>query len=80
MKKESDHIFPRVEGGSDEPYNKRAISRSANRGKSAKMPKVADVFDSSNPIKLATDIDRKSLKGFKHPQNKNRGFGGLPRK
>ncbi len=80
MKKEIDHIFPIVEEGSNESYNKRAIPRSANRRKGAKMPTMADVLDSSNPIKLAVDIDRKSLKGFKHPQNKNRGFGGLPRK
>lgn len=80
MKKEIDHIWPRAEGGPDEPWNKRSISRSKNRRKGAEMPTLADVADSPNPVKLAANIDKGSLKGFKHPRNKNKGFGGLPRR
>lgn len=78
---ETDHIWPEAEGGPDEPWNKRRILRSENRRKGAEMPDLKDVFDSSDPIRLAVDIDRHSLeKGFRHPRNKDRGFGGLERR
>lgn len=80
MKKHRDHIQPEVEGGSDEEYNIRLISARENLEKGARMPNLDEVSESSNSIKLAVDIDRESLNGFKHPRNKNRGFGGLPRK
>lgn len=80
MKKEKEHIKPRIEGGSDEPWNIRYVSRKENEQKGARMPNLNEVSESSNPIKLAVDIDKGSLQGpFKHPRNRNRGFGGLPR-
>jgi hypothetical protein len=80
MKKDTDHIWPRVEGGPDKPWNKRNIPQRKNRQKGARMPNLNEVSDSSNPIRLAVEIDKHSLQGpFKHPRNRNRGFGGLPR-
>jgi 5-methylcytosine-specific restriction endonuclease McrA len=78
---ETDHIWPEAEGGPDEPWNKRRIPRSQNRSKGAEMPSLADVMDSSEPWRLAAEIDRHSLeKGFKNPRNRDRGFGGLKRR
>ena len=77
---ETDHIWPKAEGGPDEPYNKRRIPRSENRHKSAKMPSVFDVLDSNNPGGLGADIDIRSLRPFNHPSNKSRGFGGRPKR
>lgn len=80
MKKHTDHIYPLVEGGPDEQYNKRRISAKENLQKGARMPSLNEVSQSTNPMRLAVKIDRDSLsKEFKHPRNKNRGFGGLPR-
>ena len=79
--RDNDHIWPRVEGGPDEPWNKRRIPRSQNRRKGAAMPNLNDVSDSPNPIRLAVEIDKGSLRGpFKHPRNRDKGFGGLPRR
>ena len=81
MRKEEDHIWPKAEGGSDEDWNIREIDWLENRRKGAEMPNVADVLDSSDPIRLAIEIDKHSLgEEFKHPRNRNRGFGGLPRR
>jgi hypothetical protein len=78
---ETDHIWPEAEGGPDETWNKRRISRSENRRKGAEMPDIEDVLDSSDPIRLAAEIDRHSVEeGFRHPRNKGRGFGGLPKR
>jgi 5-methylcytosine-specific restriction endonuclease McrA len=77
-KKEIDHILPKAEGGGEEPWNKRKISQKENRRKGTEMPKLSDVADSSEPVRLAVEIDKVSLKDFKHPRNKNKGFGGLP--
>jgi len=79
MRKEKDHIWPKAEGGPDKDWNIREIDWRENRRKGAEMPNVDDVLDSSNPIRLAVGIDKRSLKGFKHPRNKDRGFGGLCR-
>ncbi len=77
---ETDEIWPQKEGGPKEPWNQRRIPRSQNRSKGAEMPSLSDVFDSPNPIELAVEIDRHTLKEpFKHSRNKGRGFGGLPR-
>ena len=76
---ETDEIWPQAEGGRKEPWNQRRIPRSQNRQKGPDMPDLADVSDSSEPIRLAAEIDKHSLKGFRHPQNKDRGFGGLRR-
>lgn len=76
-----DHIWPSAEGGPDEDWNRRSIPASENLRKGAKMPDVDDVFDSSDSVKLAVEIDKRfSLEGFRHPQNKDRGFGGLRRR
>jgi len=75
-----DHIWPRAEGGPDEDWNKRQISARKNRSKGARMPNLNEVADSPDPIKLAIEIDKHTMtKGLRHPRNKNRGFGGLPR-
>lgn len=80
MKKHRDHIFPKTEGGSDDNWNIREIDADKNLKKGAEMPKVSDVLDSSDPIRLAVEIDKSSLKGpFKNIRNKGKGFGGLPR-
>lgn len=79
MRKEKDHIWPKAEGGPDEDWNIREIDWRENRRKWTEMPGVDDVLDSSDPARLAAEIDRRSLKGFKHPRNRDRGFGGLPR-
>jgi len=80
MRKERDHIWPEAEGGPDEDWNIREIDWLENRRKGAEMPDLADVLDSSDPIRLAVEIDKHSLEeGFKHPRNRNKGFGGLPR-
>ncbi len=82
---EDDHIWPEKEGGPDKkdaPWNHRDIPRSQNRRKSAHMPGISDVFDSDDPIKLSVEIDRASIENhgkWEHNQNKDRGFGGLPR-
>lgn len=80
MKTHRDHIKPKAEGGSDEDWNLRDIKASENLRKGAEMPDLDDVFDSSDPVKLAVDIDEGSLKGFRHPRNKDRGFGGFRRR
>jgi len=79
MRKEKDHIWPKAEGGPNEKWNIREIDRLENRRKGAEMPSVDNVLDSSDPARLAAEIDRRSLKGFKHSRNRDRGFGGLPR-
>jgi len=76
---ETDEIWPQAEGGPKEPWNQRDIPRSQNRKKGAEMPTVDDLLDSPDPLKLAAEIDKASLGGFKNPRNKNKGFGGLPR-
>lgn len=79
--KENDHIWPTVEGGPDEPWNKRRIPPSQNRRKGPEMPNPNDISDSPKPIRLAVEIDKHSLHGsFKHSRNKDKGFGGLPRR
>jgi hypothetical protein len=78
MKRHRDHIWPKAEGGPDDDWNIRIIPASENLRKGAEMPDLDDVFDSSNPIRLAAEIDKQSLKGFKNPRNRKRGFGGLP--
>lgn len=80
MKRHRDHIKPRAEGGPDEDWNTRIIPASENLRKGAEMPDLDDVFDSSDPVRLAAEIDKGSLEGFKHPRNKDRGFGGLRRR
>ena len=79
-KTHEDHIWPETEGGPTEAWNFRTISASENLKKGAEMPTVNDVLDSSNPIKLAAEIDKASLEGFHHSRNKGKGFGGLPRR
>jgi hypothetical protein len=44
------------------------------------MPDLDDVFDSSDPVRLAAEVDKHSLEGFRHPRNKDKGFGGLRRR
>lgn len=80
MKKHKDHICPRAENGPDENWNIRIIPASENLEKGAEMPDLDDVLDSSDPIRLAVEIDKQSLNGFRHPRNKDRGFGGLRRR
>ena len=81
MRKERDHIWPEAEGGPSEDWNIREIDWLENRRKGAEMPDLADVLDSSDPLRLATEIDRHSLEeGFRHPRNRDKGFGGLPRR
>jgi len=77
---EDDHIWPEAEDGSNEPWNKRRIPRSQNRQKGPEMPDLDDVFDSTDPARLAAEIDKRSLQPFKHSRNKDKGFGGLPRR
>lgn len=79
MKRHRDHIWPKAEGGPDEDYNFREIDASENLRKGAEMPDLDDVLDSSNPIRLAVEIDKRSLEGFQNPRNRDRGFGGLRR-
>jgi len=79
MRKEKDHIWPRAEEASDEDWNIREIDWLENRRKGAEMPNVNDVFDSTDPPRLAAKIDKHSLGGFKNPRNKDKGFGGLTR-
>ena len=80
MKEHTDHIWPRTEGGPDKDYNKRRIPARKNLQKGPEMPDLNAVFDSSNPIRLAAEIDEHTLKKrFKHSRNRNKGFGGLPR-
>ncbi len=76
---ETDHIFPTSEGGPNKSYNKRKISRSENRKKGSKMPSVSNVSESSEPIRLASEIDIHTLeKPYKTKSNiGKRGFGGL---
>ena len=80
MKRHRDHIWPKVEGGSNEDWNIRNIDASENLRKGAKMPDLDDVLDSTDPIRLAAEIDKSSLEGFRHSSNKDRGFGGLRRR
>jgi hypothetical protein len=80
MKRHRDHIWPRAEGGPDEEWNIRSIPAADNLHKGAEMPDLDDVFDSSDPVGLAVEIDKHSLDGFKHPRNKDKGFGGLRRR
>jgi len=79
MRRERDHIWPEAEKGTDEDWNIREIDWLENRRKGAEMPDVNDVFDSNDPPRLAAEIDKHSLQGFKNPRNKGKGFGGLPR-
>ena len=80
MKEHTDHIWPRVEGGPDKDYNKRRISARSNQQKGARMPNLNEVAQSSNPLRLSAEIDKHTLrKRLRHPRNRNRGFGGLPR-
>ena len=80
MKKHRDHIFPRAEGGPDDDWNIREIDADENLKKGAEMPDISDVLDSSDPIRLAAEIDKRSLEGpFRSSRNKNKGFGGLTR-
>jgi len=61
---QDDHIWPSIEGGPDKPeapWNHRDIPRSKNGHKSAHMPNIDDVLDSSDPITLAQRIDKASL-------------------
>ena len=81
MKRHRDHIWPRAEGGPDEDWNIRIIPASENLSKGDEMPDLDEVLDSSDPVKLAAEIDRHSLQeGFGRPRNKDKGFGGLPRR
>lgn len=50
---QTDEIWPKAEGGPEEPWNQRRIPRSQNQRKGAEMPCLDDVFDSPNPVKLA---------------------------
>lgn len=82
VKKETDtdHIWPTSEDGPDADWNKREIDPSINRSKGSTMPNVSDVLDSSNPIKLATSIDRHTIDPnhkYHTSRNQDRGFGGL---
>lgn len=77
MKRHRDHIWPRAEGGPDEDWNTRFIPALENLHKGSDMPDLDDVFDSSDPVRLAAEIDKHSLEGFRHPRNKDKGFGGL---
>jgi len=80
MKKHRDHIRPRAEGGPDSDYNIRLISAGDNLSKGAEMPDLEDVFDSSDPARLAAEIDKQSVQnGFNNRRNKDKGFGGLTR-
>jgi len=80
MKEHIDHIWPQAEGGPDKDYNKRPISARRNLRKGARMPNLSEVAESSNPLRLATEIDKHTLrKGLRNRRNRNRGFGGLPR-
>lgn len=79
MRKERDHIWPKAEGGLNESWNIREIDWLENRRKGAEMPDLDDVLDSSDPARLAAEIDKHSLKEFKHSRNRNKGFGGLTR-
>lgn len=80
MKKHRDHIFPRAEGGPDDDWNIREIDADENLKKGAEMPDVFNVLDSTDPIRLAVEIDKRSLEGpFRNSRNKNKGFGGLSR-
>ena len=79
MRKEKDHIWPEAEGCPDEDWNIREIDWLENRGKGAEMPDVNDVLDSGNSARLAAEIDKHSLEGFRHSRNKDKGFGGLGR-
>jgi len=75
-----DHIWPRAEGGPNENWNKRRVSMKENLTKGARMPNLKEVSDSPNPIRLAVEIDKHTVKErLKHPSNKDRGFGGLHR-
>jgi len=79
VRNHNDHIWPRADRDPDKDYNKRRISARKNLQKGARMPNLNEVSDSSNPIRLATEIDKYSVtRGFRHRRNKNRGFGGLP--
>jgi len=80
MKEHRDHIKPKAEGGSDEEWNIRLIPALENLRKGAEMPDLEDVFDSTDPVRLAAEIDEHSLEGFSHSRNKDRGFGGLRRR
>ena len=80
MKRHRDHIWPKAEDGPDEDWNFRDIDASENLRKGAEMPDLDDVLDSSDPIRLAAEIDKSSLEGFRHRRNKDRGFGGLCRR
>jgi len=78
---DNDHIWPKTEGGPDDPWNRRPLPQSVNRGpKGPEMPCLDDVFDSPNPVKLAVEIDKRSLLPFNHSRNQDKGFGGLPRR
>jgi hypothetical protein len=78
---ETDEIWPQCEGGPKEPWNQRRIPRSQNRSKGPSMPRSEDVQQSPDPLRLAAEIDIRSLEGpFNHKRNKGKkGFGGLPR-
>jgi hypothetical protein len=78
---ETDEIWPVAEGGPRVSWNQRRIARSENRSKGAEMPDVFDVLVSPDPTKLATKIDERSLRRpFRNSRNKDKGFGGLPRR
>jgi hypothetical protein len=68
---ETDEIWPQVEGGPKEHWNQRLIPHSQNREKWTEMPELDDVFDSSDQIRLAVEIDKRSLHPFKHFRNKD---------
>ena len=77
---ETDEIWPQAEGGPKEPWNQRRIPRSVNQRKGPRMPTVWEVLESHDVPRLSQEIDKRSLEGpFKHPRNKGKGFGGLPR-
>ena len=77
---DTDHIWPTSEGGPDEPWNIREISPHENRSKQSKMPDITDVFDSDDPIRLASEIDKYTINHeYKTGRNRNKGFGGLDR-
>jgi len=80
MKTHRDHIWPRAEEGPDDEWNIRVVPAAENLSKGAEMPDLDDIFDSTDPIRLAAEIDKQSLEGFKHPRNRDRGFGGLHRR
>lgn len=80
MKRHRDHIWPKIEEGPDDEWNIRVVPESENLRKGAEMPDLEDIFDSTDPARLAAEIDKHSLEGFRHSRNQDRGFGGLRRR